>query len=125
MNTKKMIIGLTAGMVLTFSASAWAGDRFDKKQNRQTDRIYEGVRSGKITPREYNRLIEEQWRIEKRRERALKDGHLTRHEKKQLNRMQSRAVKNIQRARHNAYQNKKKTYTQNRRPNPAPYCRRY
>jgi len=101
MRTKHFIVGLAAAGVLCFSAAgAWAGDRFDRIQDRQTDKIYQGVRSGKISQREYDRLIAEQMQIESARVQALEDERLTRHERVRLQRMQDRAAKHIYGAKH-------------------------
>ncbi|MGE0086660.1 MAG: hypothetical protein AB7S75_19820 [Desulfococcaceae bacterium] len=107
MRTKHFIAGLAAAGVLCFSAGAWAGDRFDRIQDRQTDKIYDGVRSGKISQREYDRLIEEQMRLERIRLQALEDARLTRQERVQLQRLQDRAAKNIHRAKQSTERGKK------------------
>jgi len=101
MKAKQWMIGIVViGMVWATAGSAWAGGRPERRQNRQTDRIYHGVRNGTITPREFKRLGREQFRIEAAKRRALEDGHISRYERRHLNRMQNRAGKRIYRAKH-------------------------
>lgn len=105
---KHFTIGIAAAGVICFSAAgAWAGDRFDRIQDRQMDNIYRGVRSGKISQREYDRLMEQQMRIERARAQALEDGRLTRHERLQMQKMQDRAAKNIRSAKRSTNLGKK------------------
>jgi hypothetical protein len=101
MKAKHWMIGiLVIGMVWVTAGSVWAGGRPERRQNRQADRIYHGVRNGTISPQEFKRLGREQFRIEAAKRRALKDGHITRYERRHLNRMQNRAGKRIYRTKH-------------------------
>ena len=117
MRTRHFIIGLaTAGMICFSAAGAWAGDRFDRIQDRQTDKIYDGVRRGKISEREYERLIAEQMRIERARIQALEDERLTRAERIRLQRLQDQAAKNIHSAKRIPdHQDRKYDYTRDNR----------
>ena len=102
MKTKIIIvIFLTSMLALIWSSAAWAADRFNTRDNRQTRRIHQGIRSGKITFPEARRLKREQLHIDRAYCRALADGHLNRHERQRLNKMQDRASRHIYRAKHN------------------------
>lgn len=74
-----------------------------RKENQQ-DRIAQGVRSGQLTPGETARLERQQQGInrEQHRMRRSDNGHLTRADRKALNRRQNRASRNIYRKKHNA-----------------------
>lgn len=73
-----------------------------RKVNQQK-RIGQGVRSGQLTPRETARLERQQKSInhEERNMRKADDGHLTKADRKALNRRQNRASRNIYRKKHN------------------------
>ena len=102
MKARKWIIGIVIiGMAGTSAGTAWAGGRSERRQQRQANRIYHGVRNGTISPQEFKRLGREQFRIEEAKRRALKDGHISRYERRHLKRMQNRASKRIFRAKHN------------------------
>ncbi|WP_207689921.1 hypothetical protein [Desulfonema limicola] len=70
-------------------------------QDRQIDRIYHGIKTGKITKSEYKSLIREQERIKHAKKRALRDGRITKMEREKLNWMQKRASQNIYESKHN------------------------
>lgn len=64
---------------------AFNGDpRIDRIQQRQHDRIVQGIRSGELTRREAHRLIEEQRAIRAEERAYLADGVLTRAERADL-----------------------------------------
>jgi len=93
---------LTASALLVMGTEVWAGSKGGNRQRRQEQRILNGVRSGEITNREYHQLNRQQWKIQETRRRALRDGRITRHERKRLRHMLNRADDRIYRARHNA-----------------------
>jgi hypothetical protein len=102
MKTKMLTaIFLTSMLALIWSSAAWAADRFNTRANRQTRRIHQGIRSGKITFPEARRLKREQLHIDCAYCRALADGHLNRHERRRLVKMRDRASRHIYRAKHN------------------------
>ena len=94
-------IFLTSMLVLIWSSATWAAGRFNTRDYRQTRRIHQGINSGKITRPEARYLKKEQRRIDRAHDRALADGHLNRHERMRLNKMQDRAGRHISRAKHN------------------------
>jgi hypothetical protein len=73
------------------------------REQRQQNRIAQGVRSGELTPRETARLERQQQHIgnQERRDMARHNGHLTPREQRQLNREQNRASANIYAKKHN------------------------
>ena len=73
----------------------------DWREHRQQERIYQGVRSGQITPGEYARLEREQAHIRRAEARMKSDGVLTRNERARLARMENKASRDIYRAKHN------------------------
>ena len=77
--------------------------QLNRREERQQQRIAEGVRSGELTPRETRQLERQQGRIERqeRRDMARHNGHLTAGEQARLNREQNRASRNIYAKKHN------------------------
>ena len=74
------------------------------REQRQQDRIAEGVKSGELTPHEAAQLERQQQHIvnQEKRDMARHNGHLTLREQRQLNREQNRASRNIYAKKHNA-----------------------
>ncbi len=101
---KMAIAGLVAGSVALGSFPALAettSPRVDKREAYQQGRIYRGVDSGKITPREFNRLEREQARIRGAEARMKADGVYTRRERLRTNKMLNRSNRHVYRAKHN------------------------
>jgi len=104
-----IIIGMTFGSTSASFAGRrhyqcnndWQTEHIDKRQNRQANRIYKGIRKGKITRHEFKILMREQARIERAERRALRDGRITRREKEKIEWMQNKASDNIYEAKHN------------------------
>jgi hypothetical protein len=101
---------LTATLALIWGSAAWAADRFTARDNRQTRRIHQGIRSGQITFPEARRLKREQRHIDRAYCRGLADGHLNRNERRRLDKMQNHASRNICRAKHNRARHHLKKY---------------
>ena len=100
---EKIFLGMLVGtLILGTVAIAMAGP-FTWRETRQQARIYQGVDSGQITTREYQRLEREQGRIEAHRQRAWSDGTLTPGEACRLTREQNHASRHIWRAKHNGF----------------------
>ncbi len=74
--------------------------RVDARQERQQQRIDQGVASGELNQREAARLNRQQDRIEGMEERAKADGTVTRQERRQLNKAQNRASRHIGKEKH-------------------------
>lgn len=70
--------------------------------HRQDARIYNGVKNGSISPKEYRRLERREDKIEAARLRAIRSGgKLTAAEKHRLNRQLNHNSRAIYRAKHN------------------------
>ena len=91
--------GLMTALLLGAGTRARAG--IEDRQTRQRELIYEGMRSGEITEREFFRLDREQYDIETERRRAVADGYLSREEERYLRRRLKRAKVHIREARGN------------------------
>jgi hypothetical protein len=73
------------------------------REIRQENRIYQGVRSGQVTPGEYDRLQSQEGRLNDQRANDLKkdDGHLTGAQYRQLNHEENHLSNDIYRDKHN------------------------
>ena len=95
----RTILGVAVATLLAASA-VWAQSNqtpgVDARQERQQNRIAEGVASGQLTPRETARLERGEARIERMEQRAKADGVVTPKERKRL---QGRAESRITRYR--------------------------
>jgi hypothetical protein len=94
----KMIVVVSALSSLAMAAEV------DRREDRQQDRIGQGVQSGQLTPGETARLERQEQRIDNqvKAERAANGGHLTAAERAQVNREQNRESRRIYAAKHNA-----------------------
>src|SRR5437870_12843626 len=83
-------------VVMGISVAAGAAEA-DRREQRQQERIAQGVKSGELTPRETARLERKEARIHREieRDRAANGGHLTPAERRQINRQQNRASRQI------------------------------
>lgn len=73
----------------------------NRRQNRQQNRIGQGVRSGELTRRETYGLSREQYQIRREERRYRADGEFTRRERAELQRELNQASRHIHRAKHN------------------------
>jgi hypothetical protein len=103
---KTLLVGPTLAIAclgaFAQAASAPATPRVDKREANQQQRIQQGVASGQLTPRETRRLQRQQARVQTAEANAKADGKVTGAERKHLNKMQSRASKNIHHQKHDA-----------------------
>jgi hypothetical protein len=102
--TKGIVTGLLAGLVTLYSLPALAapyGPYIDRREANQQRRIYQGLRSGRLTPGEFRRLEHQQGHIRLAEARMRADGHLNRYERARLNQMENHANRNIYRYNHN------------------------
>jgi len=83
----------------TGAASA-ATPGIDKRQANQEKRIDKGIASGELTKRETRRLEKQQTNINKAEDKAKADGVVTVAERKRLQKKQDRASANIYRQKH-------------------------
>jgi len=82
----------------------YSNNKADKRRENQQDRIAQGVKSGQLTPGETAKLENQQKGINKQvaADRKANGGTLTASEKKQVNKEQNAASKNIYHKKHNA-----------------------
>jgi hypothetical protein len=95
---------VTAGGTLGLASTASAGTNspgIDRREARQQNRIYQGVGSGSLTPKETYRLERRQANIRAQEAQFKADGNLTRRERTVLNNRLDRSSRAIYRAKHN------------------------
>ncbi len=82
----------------------YGNNKVDQRRENQQDRIAQGVKSGQLTPGETAKLENQQKGINQQvaADRKANGGTLTASEKKQVNKEQNGASKNIYRKKHNA-----------------------
>jgi uncharacterized membrane protein YebE (DUF533 family) len=101
---KKLI--LIPGLLIALaSATAAMADlstpRIDQRENKQQNRIQQGIRSGELTPQEAHRLGAQQYHINRLEQAAKADGIVTPGERRRLMHQQDMANRNINRAKNN------------------------
>jgi hypothetical protein len=82
----------------------YGNNKVGQRSENQQDRIAQGVKSGQLTPGETAKLEKQQKTIHKQvaKDRKANGGTLTASEKKQINKEQNQASRNIYRKKHNA-----------------------
>lgn len=103
---KKLIL-IPSLMIAFISAPAVMADantpRIDQREDKQQDRIQQGIRSGELTPQEAHRLGAQQYHINRLEQAAKADGVVTPGERRRLMHQQNMANRNISRAKNNRY----------------------
>ena len=99
---KRTAMAILAAL-LGISLAAGAAE-VDQREERQQDRIGQGVQSGQLTPGETANLERKEARINReiKRDRAANGGTLTPAERRRINRQQNRVSRQIYRDKHNA-----------------------
>lgn len=98
----KTTVTLTmTALLLALSGTVSQAEPIYKRQVRQQKRIYQGIASGQVTPREAVRLEREQARIECVERKFRSDGKFTPREMLRTQRMLNHASRHIFRAKHN------------------------
>ena len=99
---KKLVSLMSAAvLVLGLGVAAFANTPYiDRREHREQQRIRQGVRSGELTRRETARLEAEQGRIRGYEWYAKSDGHVSRAERRHLDRMLDRSSRDIYRQKH-------------------------
>lgn len=106
MTTRHTIAALLVGCAMasafaqTPAAGAASTPNVDARQQRQHQRIEQGVASGELTRREAHRLHAQQRAIARAETRAGADGHVTAAERSRLHHLQDRASRDIHRQKH-------------------------
>lgn len=99
-----LLTGIMVGGLALASLPAQADTytpRIDKREAYQQGRIYQGVNSGQITPREYYTLQAQQARIRGAEARMKADGRITNRERARLHAMLNNSSRTISWAKHN------------------------
>ncbi|MEQ1713705.1 MAG: hypothetical protein ABL908_20240 [Hyphomicrobium sp.] len=89
-------------VTMTLAAAPAFADRVDARQDRQSDRIEQGIRNGSLTRTEAARLKSEQDRIAAMERAAERDGRVTRDERARLEAAQDQASRNIRAEKHDS-----------------------
>lgn len=100
----KTISWATAAILLATSVPSLAQTyRSDVRQWRQQERIERGYHSGRLTPREAQRLDRQQNRVQRIEQRAryYNNGRIDPRSQRQIERIQDRAGRNIARKNNN------------------------
>lgn len=101
MNKKNLCIGLLLCFLFVWTGSAFAAGPVKQRQNRQQQRIEQGVRNGTLTHAELKRLNREQHRIAQFKRKAMQDHRITRHEARRIHNLQEQANRHIYQYKHN------------------------
>lgn len=100
----KRIVAAAALMILTGTgvAQAYSPGRndIDRRQTNQDRRIDRGLHDGSLTRGEAHRLTEQQRRIDQMEREARRDGHISPREAAEIRRAQNFASRSIWRERH-------------------------
>ena len=107
MQRMSQLVLAMAMMVTLLSIAAVAGAdpvmrRADRREVRQDRRIEQGVKSGALTRGETRRLVRGQSRVNRIEARDQRDGVVTMHERRHLQRVQNHQSRLIHRLKHNA-----------------------
>jgi hypothetical protein len=101
MKTTIFIAG-AAGLMLLMPSAQLAARTIGNAMENQEERIERGEENGRLTPRESNRLENEQETIHQERHEALEDGRITHGERREIRHDQRAASRDIRRKKHNA-----------------------
>ena len=91
-------------LVVSALSSLAMSAEVDRRENRQQERIAEGVESDQLTPRETVRLERQEARIDNeiKADRAANGGKLTPAERRSINRQENRVSRHIYAQKHDA-----------------------
>jgi hypothetical protein len=93
MKTNKLFAaGLSLLLLGSVAGAAFAGPyghRVNERQERQADRIHQGIRSGELTRPEAHRLMQNEHQINRYERVARADGRISPKEHRRLERMQN------------------------------------
>lgn len=99
--TSLMAVALTLGIITTTFAQDTKTPVINKRQQRQSNRVKQGIKSGEVTGKEAVGLALEQKAIQRQEARAKADGNVTTKERAKIHRSQNQASKDIYKAKHN------------------------
>jgi len=98
---RRSILMVAAAFLVAGATPGLAG-KILKREKREDQRIEQGEKSGKLTPKEAERLEDQQQIIEKEREQAGADGHISKRERRHIRHDQKRLSQDIHKKKHNA-----------------------
>jgi polyhydroxyalkanoate synthesis regulator phasin len=90
---------LIISSIVAQSAVALA-DTIDERQEKQSTRIQQGVKSGELTDNEAQKLEQSQEKIEVKEAKYEADGNVSNKEQRKLRKMQAKQSKKIYRQKH-------------------------
>jgi len=96
-----ILAALLLGVVAVPAFAADAPPRVERREARQERRIDQGVRSGRLTPREAHRLDRGQRHVARMERRMGRDGRYTPRERARLQHAQNVQSRRIYRLKHN------------------------
>ena len=96
----KTMMTITIALLVTISSASFAAS-INERQQKQRDRIANGIQSGELTRVEAKKLTKQQHKIAAKEARFKSDGVLTRKERSKLQHNLNKASKNIYRKKHN------------------------
>ncbi len=100
-NRSTLVSGLALSLALISMAPlAFAGE-VQNREERQQDRIDQGIQSGQLTSKESANLEKREDKLEADRQAALADGKITPKERRKLNHEENRDSRKIYRKKHN------------------------
>ena len=110
---QSLLVAAAGGLMLVGVASAQAGpgqvdpghprvNQVNRRETRQQQRIANGVKNGKLTPKQTAHLENREQHIQnqEKRDMAKHNGHLTKSEQRHLNREQNHVSKTIYKDKH-------------------------
>lgn len=102
MDKKTLSLVLVAGLVGAGGVAAVAEDQrnLGKVQERQEERIDDGVADGELSHHEARKLRRQEAEVGEQRREAMSDGHIGRHERNEIRQEQRRLNDQIHRERH-------------------------
>lgn len=101
---KNILVIISFTLIICFSVTAFASGKtpvVNKRQQEQSERIKQGIRSGELNKRETAVAVSNQVKIARMEKRAKADGIVTTRESIKLNRELNNASDHIYRAKHN------------------------
>jgi C4-dicarboxylate-specific signal transduction histidine kinase len=100
---RTIVAGVLASLTIFSSLSAWAGSHnsyVDQRQRNQQQRIQQAWQSGRLTPRDYQRLQNQLQQIRMIEHHMRRDGRLDPAEKTRINEMLNHTEREINRSIH-------------------------
>lgn len=104
---KFVTAALFAALALPALAQTTSTPRIDQRQQKQQQRIDQGVKSGQLNQKEAARLEKGQARIQKMENKAAADGKVTAKERARMEKAQDRESKRVYREKHDKQRAKK------------------